>query len=381
MEEASLEPLLERIYDAVSSPDGWPGVFDALKRRIGLDGCSLIRFGERPEVLAAEGERISETARVRYEAHYGAIDPRAAVARSLPPGQWMLCHHRFDERFVQHDEFYQDFLLPEGLRYAAGGSLLHAGGWHYLIGLQRGPERGVFVAEDEALLRRLTPHLQRAVGLVYELQRQTLRADAAEAALQTTGLAVLAFDAGGRLLCANPRGEGLLRAGAPLRLRAGVVVAAAAAQQAAFEAALSLCARDGRPRTLLLRSGDEAGERYSLTVMRRRAAQPPWPARLALEVAGAHLLGLVSPLARRRVATAQQLIDLFGLSPAEARLARALAQGETVDTWAAASALKPSTLRTQLQAVFTKTGVKRQPDLVRLLTAVAPVREPAPPRG
>jgi DNA-binding CsgD family transcriptional regulator len=62
-----------------------------------------------------------------------------------------------------------------------------------------------------------------------------------------------------------------------------------------------------------------------------------------------------------------RLMLLFGLTPAEARLAARLGTGETLE--AAASALQVSlgTARNQLKAVFAKTQTNRQAELIALL--------------
>ena len=70
----------------------------------------------------------------------------------------------------------------------------------------------------------------------------------------------------------------------------------------------------------------------------------------------------------------KQLISLFGLSPAEARLTRALCHGETFEEYADAQNVKLPTVKTQLRAVFAKTQTDRQVDLVNLISGIPPLR-------
>ena len=65
------------------------------------------------------------------------------------------------------------------------------------------------------------------------------------------------------------------------------------------------------------------------------------------------------------------LNSVFGLSAAEARLAQALARGESVESAALLLEIKPSTARSQLAAIFEKTGTRRQAKLVALLSRLA----------
>jgi len=74
-------------------------------------------------------------------------------------------------------------------------------------------------------------------------------------------------------------------------------------------------------------------------------------------------------------AEAQTLSGLYGLTPAEARLASSLVRGMSPAQAAAALGLTVNTVRTHLKRIFSKTETRRQSDLVRvLLTGAAPLR-------
>jgi DNA-binding CsgD family transcriptional regulator len=63
------------------------------------------------------------------------------------------------------------------------------------------------------------------------------------------------------------------------------------------------------------------------------------------------------------------VVDLFGLSPAEARLAAALMTGKRLSAIAADLGVQVTTVRSQLGSILKKVGVKRQSDLVRILSS------------
>ena len=62
---------------------------------------------------------------------------------------------------------------------------------------------------------------------------------------------------------------------------------------------------------------------------------------------------------------------VYGLSPAQKRLAAHIAEGRTLTEIAAAMNIKRATARTHLERIFDKTGVRSQPSLVRLLLLAA----------
>ena len=183
---------------------------------------------------------------------------------------------------------------------------------------------------------------------------------------------VIALTPQGRVVDCDGRGEAFLRLGTVLRVAQGVIVCADAARQPGMLSALRDAAVDGRTRSLLLQASDCPERRFCVTLTPARCRLP---AAVRNAFAGADLLCLVAPLDHQRIATARQLMDLFGLSGAEARLARALCHGDSAEAYAREQGVCLATVRTQLSAVFKKTGTARQVALVRLIASIPVVRD------
>jgi DNA-binding CsgD family transcriptional regulator/tetratricopeptide (TPR) repeat protein len=79
------------------------------------------------------------------------------------------------------------------------------------------------------------------------------------------------------------------------------------------------------------------------------------------------ILVCVTNLDAQAAPPVQQLREMFGLTPAEARLALALFEGLTPAEAAANAGLSIYTVRVQLARIFEKTGVSRQSGLMRLM--------------
>jgi DNA-binding CsgD family transcriptional regulator len=82
------------------------------------------------------------------------------------------------------------------------------------------------------------------------------------------------------------------------------------------------------------------------------------------------LLLMFTSLEMRQAPTECLIRSLFGMTPSEAKVARALATGKTVGEIAENSNLSPGTVRTHVRAVLEKTGSSRQVDLVALLVSL-----------
>lgn len=64
---------------------------------------------------------------------------------------------------------------------------------------------------------------------------------------------------------------------------------------------------------------------------------------------------------------ADLLREIYGLTPAEARLTQGILFGQSLQEFADAAEVSINTVRTQLKQVFAKTGTRRQVDLMRVL--------------
>ena len=101
--------------------------------------------------------------------------------------------------------------------------------------------------------------------------------------------------------------------------------------------------------------------------------EQPLIAHLAAESEGAgdHRAVSLTDLHDFPVPHEDTLRAVFDLTPAEARLAQGITRGDTLEEVATSLGIKMPTARTQLAAVFAKTGTQRQAKLVAILTRLA----------
>lgn len=226
---------------------------------------------------------------------------------------------------------------PEGLREGrvyAQGDLPGLDGERLRLVAARGAVLALtrrhddFRAADAALLSRLAPHLETAAALWRQRQAERRRARRAARLTEGLGGTWLLLDAGLRVIESSPGTDGRL----PLTPEA------ARALRRGIERAQA-----GKPALVIL-STDPRIE-------------------AALHAEGPHILALL----RRapRAATLPHLAEGLGLTPSEARLTAALADGATLAEAAQALGWSEQTARSASKQVFSKLGVSGQPALVR----------------
>jgi DNA-binding CsgD family transcriptional regulator len=207
----------------------------------------------------------------------------------------------------------------------------------------------------------------------FAVQRQTVyeTSNLAVNWAHSSHVAAIVLSHSGQILDCDCRGSSFVRVGNVLRNVDGQLCCSDKLYQTRFGSALKETAGAGRTTNMLLYATNPPGKRFSLTLAKTRQ-------RLASNNGSSHtpdVLCLVASLDGMRIATARQLMDIFGLSAAEARLSRAICHGESVEEYAREQGLRLPTIRTQLSSVFKKTGCERQVTLVRLIAGIPVVRD------
>lgn len=364
--------LVGRIYGTVLDPGNWFEVFEAISRRVGADGWHALAWDAESEVdlLGLASPNFINSGVIRaYTDHYGRIDPRRQLADVTPVGNIVSCRRHFDERFVARSEFFQDFVLPARMRYSIGLCLHRGANITYQVGFTRQLGAPAFGAGEETLLATLSPHLVQSIHIAERLRLACLETTASAAALATQGIGALVVGASGTIGFANGVAEAMLHSEEVLRQRDGRAALVDVGDQSAFSAALAKCVQCRTAQSVLAGAGMQSCALVLLPL--EQDLTPFGPCRAAMN----SVLCLVAPHAGRRRATLRQLMALFRLTPAEARLARALAASESLQNYAVENHLKLPTVKSQLQRIFEKTRTQRQVELVQLIRSIPAVRE------
>ncbi len=375
--DEAFEPAVGRLYDAAAIPELWPDALDALEPVFASCAVHYFRWDRASDRSTFSLPSRNYRGQDEFLRRYWGIDPRRQQLMRYPLGYVLLCHEHFDEAFVHRSEFFNEFSLPAGRRWVMGTTLWEDTGTVAIFAVFRPPGRPSYSEADRARLRRLLPHLRRAFRLDQQFRAARAEASLGRSLLDALPQALLATDAAGRIRHANRAAEVLLGAGTTLRQRQGRLAAAIPAETAALQAALRRAieappgADPGPAASLVLHDRDGARLAVTVTPLSRRAILGDLPE-------GPLALVSATPLDPPRADPAPLRVA-FGFTGAEAALAAALVGGQRLDAIAAARGVRMPTVRTQLRAVFDKTGVTRQAELVRLLARLPPAAPP--PQG
>lgn len=364
--------LIGELYDAVLEPDRLQGAIAHADRLLESDLCHIVGLsplGEETFRLLSQPD--VDDLGAQYASYYSRIDPRHALMARARVGETFRCAEFLDPSFVSKSEIYQDFLIPNGYRYVIGGCLHRGASSSVYVAFNHGAGRDDFNDEEKRFFGRYVRHLSRVMARLFA-HAPVAAALASDSALQTLDYGVLALDRHGAIVYSNTLAEKLMRSLLQAQFDQGGL--ADGGELASLWRQLML---QGGAQARRLHSAD--GTAVFVSGMRshpRADGATPFGQHLA---GGSPAVVLVFSLGKHKaMAAPSQLIELFGLSPAEARLAHALGGGMAVNDYASLYNVSVATARTQLRAVLAKTGEARQQDLVRMLIALPRTGTPPP---
>ena len=357
---------LASIFDAVLDERQSSTALEAVAKIVGVSSVVYLlvsKFTQRVSTSVLWGSFTSS--RADYLAHYSKIDPFLVILEEAACGSLTVLSERLSQSRLCHDEWYNDFTLKGGTRDLPGSKLHESPSHIAIIGLHRAVgDTGPFPRHPQHL-QTLMPSLCNAARLHLGLIDAGYRSAIARGKMDWLAAGAIFTDEHGRIIETNPAGERILRRGDGLTMRDGRIAARRSFETAKLARLIADAAVAGP-------SIPSAGR----MLVARDEGRPPYVVRVA--PAGGDLpmaILIVSAPGECRVSQGE-LAELYGLSPAESRIALALAQGKRLTELADQFGVQISTLRTQLSSILAKCGVERQSELVRLISSI-PVIDPA----
>ncbi len=358
--------IVGNIYDAALDEKLWAGISPAIALMFGAPSTQLQLRDTRTGAI----DRLSMTknydakAIALYLSYYWQHDPWVNGALKFDPSTVVANKDYIDESRLINSEFYHDYARHYGVFHVVGAVFPVGPGELGAFGVHRPQNAQGFDEPDKALVAGFLPHLQRALQIRRRLLTPTIEHRAAHEALDRTVTATLVVSRDGHILFANRKAEQLFREADAIRSvgnRLAVVDRSAGDRLARLirGAADTAACRGASPGGVLAL---ERFDRLPLTVL----VAPFRPARDGL---GARLPAAILFIRDSEALNlaGKALQALFGLTPAEATFASALANGKSVEEIATSVGVTLNTARTHVKSVLAKTGTSRQSQLVGLL--------------
>jgi DNA-binding CsgD family transcriptional regulator len=269
------------------------------------------------------------------------------------------------EKF-RHSKLYNEFFREHKIGWAGAAIVFSAEGCAPSLVVSRTEKESPFSADDKEVLKQLVPHLGRAFrvhGVVAALREKNA---AGQHALDLIGAACITLDGSGRVLSMNRRAELLIADGSTLRMKDGRLQASVTEEQNVLEGCLLPMCACGAGR--LIDPGVGAVVLHSWRGAPLYVSVLPYRSSWSLLESSPAALVFITTPEEQGQGEHRLWHSMFGLSPAECRVAEMMKRGMEVSEISETIRIKVDTVRYYQKCVYRKTGVRGQGQLMRLLT-------------
>lgn len=360
----STERALEACQDAILAPELWPAALQSLSDSFGASSTVLLPVDSPTTRAPISVEHFEFDALWhRNQAHAPCVFTRKAPCKLGLP---YVIEHQIVSPQERKQEAYFHETARVGNRDWWAEVCFPVADKQWCLALYRSAELGPFTHEDGRYAALAGSRLSRIVSSAERFaQRQV---SSTLSALEQLNSAALVIDSRGVVRGVNSQAEAILCN--DFRPVAGRLLATDRHSNRRLQdliAAVQRAERGSLPD-------------YSPVVITRDYR--PWLLVEAMPVTsfGSDMFGvgravlLLTDLTVPLVTDQALLAVVFGLTAAEAKMAGRIARGNSIDEAASALRISRETARTQLKAVFQKTGTRRQAELAAVLSRLRPVQ-------
>lgn len=279
--------------------------------------------------------------------------------------------------YLEGTQIWSDFYVPFGIGDGVGAALERQPEFAQFVVLGRRVGKPDFTAADRAKLEALLPHIARAWRVRRSLLEMQSMVGALSSALDHVERAVIIAGDDGRTRFANAAADRLLTRGDAIdatrgRLRARRPRGSEALRRLIHRAGRTAAGVDNVAVDAVALPSDEGPP---LAVVAEPIA--PLHSDRFGQTAQAGAILFIGDSEASRAPPPDRLQIVYGLTPAEARVAAATVDGGGVAAAADALGISANTAKFHLKAVFGKVGVANQAQLVRrVLADVGGLAEP-----
>lgn len=348
--------LVDLIYEAAALPSLWPNVLDRLGQIAACDKAVFFAIDGTNVGRWAGNEAGSALMEVFVRDRW--MERNTQGARTMAGREPKFIHDLdiFTRQEIDADPFYQGFLRPNAAAWGTGTYITGATDNRILVSIHRDHAQGPIEQERVDRLTALRPDLARAAFLSARLRLEEARASLA--ALEAVGLPAAALGESGVLKLASSSFEALI----PdlfIDTRERIRLVDTGADQRLEKALAEMCRRRQQGASFATRGGHQTSSHLLHLLPIQGAAHDVFSGLFSILIA--------VPVQGAPSVDPGLLQGLFDLTPAEARIAKEIIGGKSLEAAAIAYGVSRETARTQLKSVLVKTGTHRQSEFVALL--------------
>jgi DNA-binding CsgD family transcriptional regulator/PAS domain-containing protein len=263
----------------------------------------------------------------------------------------------------EHSAYFKAFCGPNDVYHVMGADISTPDGGKLRFRITRPKRSPNFSANERALCAMFLPHLRRALQLHNLLDRSESLSELYSQAISRLSVATLVLDESGSVLRVNPVAQEILARSDGLKLVGGRLEATYPSDNRELQRLIRGAFSPDAPKSAEAMSVTRPSGLVNLGVVVESIPSLDWAEEKGQPAALVYIRDASSKSLASEVVTKQ----LFNLTKAETALAMELANGLSLEEAAEVLNIRRNTARAHLRSIFSKTGVRRQTELVRIL--------------
>lgn len=365
-----LTNLISGFYDASMDSKLWPEVLGKIRDSVHADNAAVVSHNfEKGQGQIEHSVGVDAMFVTAYREFYSRQNVWLQNPEKFSQvGKAITSQQLFDTDTVLETDFYRYWLRPQNLFHHLIGVVDVEGPQHTFLMFARARDRGAFWDDDVEFLSRLLPHFRQGLRAGYSYRRAQDRERVLLDTLDIMPIGIALLSGSGTVLSANRMAREVIETEEALYVGSNGLGIKLATGRFRFRDLLASSLADSRTEgdsEIQSFSVPRAGERRPITMM--MIPVKDWSARRTDRDPAAVLL--IGDPERPVDVDPRNLIRLYGLSRAEARVAVLLAKGLRLEQSAQHLGLTYETVRKHLKQIFSKTGTDRQAELIRTITS------------
>lgn len=372
------DTIISNIYEAAFDPRCLGEALNQLRHLFQANYVTMIlRAADEPVpapmIVAGDVVGMGET---NGEVVYLTYHDESAPFTHLTPNQVFTIADLMSEGEWERSTYYLLYCKPYNTFHTLGANITTQDGGLLRFRISRPRTSQRFSEGERALCELLLPHLRRAFHMYSQLDRSASLGSLFSQAIGRLSIATMILDESSMVLELNPVAQEILNSNDGLKLVGGRLEATYPSDNRELQRLLrsvALCqAAEGRDSAEAMSISRPSGQMsFGLVV-------EPIPSQELIEGKGRPSAVIyIRDAVGKSQASSLVTKQLFNLTPAETALALELANGLSLEEAAEALNIRRNTARAHLRSIFSKTGVRRQTELVRImLNSVVALSQP-----
>ncbi|CAG9932531.1 helix-turn-helix transcriptional regulator [Candidatus Nitrotoga arctica] len=359
----NINSIISDLYEGILDQQSQNKALHHLAQLLGSKHVALTTWNKHTNLThIIQSSGLPEACTSAFQEHFYLLDPDRIFVKKIPPGQWYIDYLHFGKKAMGCCEFYQDFMKPFGFGSLSVSPIASDEELDSFIAIQYKNTPQAQKIDQLKQLSGLLSHLRRVLNMQSHFESIKIQNAFFQASLEQIRLPILIASGDGRISHVSRLADTFLSHRTEIKMVANSITSCDTFNRKLIYAIRLACGLNGPKIASGLRIGVDSNTALHLLI-----TPLPIDHQYCYQTQQNMALIVIQDLSFPMLPKKILLKQMYGITLAEARVAIDLLKGMPPKEIAHEAGVAISTVRSQMKAIFSKTGASRQADLQRIL--------------